>query len=170
MARTRGIHWAHTTHGTWLHGDWRGSWKDGRLIGPDPFLENRMRRRMHHTRVALTEAEQQIVAEAFGQVIAERHHRVLAATIQSTHIHLVFAPLGEPIEEVITRFNRRSAAAVFAARRDAGIDCPRHLWTAGRFPRFIFDDQHLRNAIEYVRKHNTRTGRPRDPYEWIARL
>jgi hypothetical protein len=47
MGQTIGIHWTVTTHGTWLHGDPRGSWKDGRLIGADPLLEQNAVQGMH---------------------------------------------------------------------------------------------------------------------------
>ena len=47
---------------------------------------------------------------------------------------------------------------------------PRHLWTAGKFPVFIFDESHLVNAIEYVRDHNRRVGLPPDPFDWIDAL
>jgi hypothetical protein len=184
MGTTLAIHWAATTHGTWLHGDPRGSWRNGRLIGPDPYLEAECRARMNGTAVVLDSMERSIVAEQFGQVVHERRHQVLAATVQATHIHLVFAPLFEHIDTVVARFKRRSAAAVLARRREsclpakmAGlysrailarrIAVPRSLWTAGKFPVFIFDDFHLINAIEYVRDHNRRIGLPADPFDWI---
>jgi hypothetical protein len=53
-------------------------------------------------------------------------------------------------------------------RRHIHGDVPRSLWTEGQFPVFIFDAEHLRNAIDYVRRHNTQAGRPADPYDWIA--
>ena len=47
---------------------------------------------------------------------------------------------------------------------------PQSLWTAGRFPVFIFNDLHLANAIEYVRDHNRRMGLPPDPFDSIDPL
>jgi hypothetical protein len=55
MARTHGIHWIATTFGTWLHGDPRGSWRNGELIGPDPFCEEAVRRRMTAEAVTLSD-------------------------------------------------------------------------------------------------------------------
>jgi hypothetical protein len=198
MGNTLGVHWAATTHGTWLHGDPRGSWRNGRLIGPDPYLEAESRARMNGDAVLLDAPERGIVAEQFGQIVREQRHRELAATVQATHVHLVLAPLRENIDTVIARFKRRSAAAVLARRRElcnpakmAGLFCqpaetaglnsrailarrsiavPRSLWTAGKFPVYIFDEQHLINAIEYVRDHNRRIGLPADPFDWIEPL
>jgi hypothetical protein len=200
MGNTLGIHWAATTHGTWLHGDPRGSWRNGRLIGPDPYLEAECRARMNSDAVVLNATERSLVASVFGEVVREQRHRVFAATVQAAHVHIVFAPLGEDVKTMIARLKRRSAAKVLARRRDnCGTDqlaepagpysrailarealpigqdgrailVPRSLWTAGRFPVFIFDDRHLVNAIEYVRDHNRRLGLPADPFDWIDPL
>jgi REP element-mobilizing transposase RayT len=197
MGRTLAIHWAATTHGTWLHGDPRGSWREGRLIGADPYLVAETRARMLRGAVMLDAAERSLVADAFGDVVREQGYRVLAATVQATHVHLVLAPVRESLDNVIARFKRRSAGAVLARRREllanenstgtaiqsagtAGLysrailarrhSVPRHLWTAGKFPVFIFDDTHLVNAIEYVRDHNRHLGLPPDPFDWIDAL
>jgi hypothetical protein len=210
MDNTLAIHWAATTHGTWLHGDPRGSWKGGRLIGPDPYLEAEARARMRSDAVVLDATERAIIADVFGAVVREQRHRVFAAAILATHVHLVFAPLRESIDLAVARLKRRSAAAVLARRRElrgapdparmAGLysrpilgrktnsrpilgrktnsrpilgrssTAPRSLWTAGKFPVFIFDELHLANAIEYVRDHNRRIGLPADPFKWIEPL
>jgi REP element-mobilizing transposase RayT len=191
MGSTLAIHWAATTHGTWLHGDVRGSWREGRLIGPDPYLEAECRARMSRDAVKLDAAERAILAEVFGAIVRERRHRVFAATIQRAHVHLILGPLQEDVAKVIARFKYRSAAAVLAKRRQkfvktpnpagtAGLysrpvsgrerTIPRSLWTAGKFPLFIFSEFHLMNAIEYVRDHNRREGLPPDPFDWIEPL
>jgi REP element-mobilizing transposase RayT len=203
MGRTLAIHWAATTYGTWLHGDPRGSWRNGRLIGPDLYLEAAARASMSADAVVLDDIERQLVAESFGSVVREQGHRIHAATVQPTHVHLVLAPLKENLTTVVARLKRRSAAAVLAQRRRwadtdhsparmAGLysrpilgreyaprvvgrnppqlAIPRSLWTAGKFPVFIFDELHVCNAIEYVRDHNRRLGLPPDPFEWLEPL
>jgi hypothetical protein len=168
MDNSLAIHWAVTTHGTWLHGDPRGSWRDGRLIGPDPYLEAECRARMSQNAVLLDAAERAIVAKEFGTIVREQRHRVYAATIQGAHVHLVLAPLRQDVKIVIARLKRRSAAAVLECRRrliasnnpaetaglysrpilgrlqtgqDGRAIClPRSLWTGGQFPVFIFDE------------------------------
>ncbi|MEX0777066.1 MAG: transposase [Phycisphaeraceae bacterium] len=169
MRRTLGIHWIATTHGTWLHGDVRGSWSNGRLVGPDPFLEEAIAARMTHDAVVLSATEVISVAVEMGSTIREHGHRVCAATIQPMHVHIVFAPLPEDVKTTIARLKKRTADLVLGVRRKMGDD-REHLWTQGQFPVFIFDEDHLRNAIEYVRRHNVRIGRPADPYEWIDPL
>ncbi len=121
--------------------------------------------------VVLSEPERTIVARIFGQVIRERQHRVFAATIQAAHVHILFAPLREDLTRVVARLKRRSAAAVLARRRQSSRQpVGRSLWTAGKFPVFVFDERHLCNAIEYVRDHNRRAALPPDPFDWIAPL
>ncbi len=169
MPNTLGIHWIATTHGSWLHGDVRGSWRDGRLIGPDPFLHDAIRKRMTHDTVVLSQAEVVCIASSMGQTIQEQGHRVYAATFHHTHLHIVFAPLPEDIGTTIARLKKRSADLILRVRRNRGDD-RRHVWTKGRFPVFIFDEGHMHNAIEYVRRHNTRAGLQPDPYDWIHPL
>ncbi len=143
---------------------------------------------MSHDAVLLDAAERVIVASAIGKIVRECHDRVFAATIQASHVHLVFAPLNEEIKTVITRFKYRSAAAVLQRRRElesmirpaetvglysravSARRVPKSLWTARRFPVFIFNDVHLGNAIEYVRDYNRRIGLAADPYDWIDPL
>jgi hypothetical protein len=171
MSQTIGIHWIVTTHGTWLHGDPRGSWRNGRLIGPDPFLESMIRSRLTHGTVVLSEAETILAAQSFGETINEHHHRAFAATVQATHSHLVLAPTDADIKTVIARLKRRSASAVLTHRRsNAVVPIPRSLWTEGQFFTYIFEEAHLVNVIEYVRDHNRRAGLPPNPYEWIDPL
>jgi hypothetical protein len=119
--------------------------------------------------------------------VKERRHPVFAATVQSMHLHLVFGPLNEDVKNVVARLKRRASMEVLDHRRKllnssailAGrqpdqdgqtISVPRTVWTAGRFPVFIFSESHLVNAIEYVRDHNRRIGLAADPYEWISPL
>lgn len=168
MARTIGIHWITSTFGTWLHGDPRGSWRDGKLIGPDPFLEEAVRGRMTRDAVVLSDFEMELAATTFGALIQERRWPVYAATIQPTHVHLVFAPPADPIKTVIAALKYRSAAAVLKLRRTMLREAPRSLWTEGQFPVFIEHEEHLLNAIEYVRRHNRRFDRADDPYPWIT--
>ena len=101
MANTLAIHWAATTHGTWLHGDPRGSWRDGRLIGADPYVEAEARARLSDAAVVLNAESRTTVAAAFGEIIREHNYRALAATVQATHVHLVLAPLPDDIKTVM---------------------------------------------------------------------
>jgi len=170
MDTTLGIHWAITTYGTWLHGNSHGSWREGRLIDADPFLEASAQAAMNHQAVVLDEHERSLVAEAIGNTVRENRYRVLAATIQGSHLHLVFAPLPTDVKRVVAQLKYRSAVAVLADRRHCQRPTPRSLWTRGQFPVFIFGEKHLANAVEYVRDHNRRVGLSPDPFEWIEPL
>ena len=112
MANTLAIHWPATTYGTWLHGNPRGSWRNGRSIGPDPRLEAESQACMAANAIVLDDAERKLVALAFGELVGERSYRIFAATIQPTHVHLIIAPLRENLDDVIARFKRRASMAV----------------------------------------------------------
>jgi REP element-mobilizing transposase RayT len=128
---------------------------------------------MNGKAVVLNNEQRTLVSAAFGEVIREHNYRALAATVQRTHVHIVFAPLPDDVKIVIARLKRRStmrvnelySPAILTGRSPAGS-----LWTGGRFPIFVFDEEHLANAIEYVRDHNRRIGLPPDPFDWIKPL
>ena len=139
MSKTLAIHWTATTHGTWLHGDRRGSWRSGKLIGADSRLECESRARMNWDATRLDAAERQSVAAAFGEALAQHQQRAFAAMVQATHVHIVLAPLQEDIRKVIARLKRRATMAVhsnspaiLAGAPHTGPD-GRTIWTAGRF-------------------------------------
>jgi hypothetical protein len=163
MSQTRGLHWIVTTHGTWLHGDPRGSWHRGRLIGPDPFLEQSTRSRMTADAVVLDVIEQQLVAATFGTVVAQHSLITYSATIHATHAHVVFAPFEIAVEQLVATLKYRSARAVKQHRLQLGQATSRSVWTKGQFVRYLLDDEHVYNAIEYVRQHNVRANRPVAP-------
>jgi len=117
MSTTLGIHWAITTYGTWLHGNSHGSWHEGRLVDSDPYLEAAAKAAMNHQAVVLNQHERTLVAKAIGNAVLENQYRILAATIQGAHLHLVFAPLRTDVKRVIAQLKYRSAVAVLADRR-----------------------------------------------------
>jgi REP element-mobilizing transposase RayT len=170
MGTTVGIHWIATTHGSWLHGDPRGSWRDGVLIGPDPLLHDRSLQSMTHGAVILNDAEIGLVAEAFGDVVRERRLIAYAATVQRTHAHLVLAPTALDVKTIVAQLKRRSASRVLGERRRRGVPTPRSLWTAGPFVRFLFDREHLVNAVDYARRHDTGSDGWVEPYDWVTSL
>jgi REP element-mobilizing transposase RayT len=111
-----------------------------------------------------------LVATAFGESVIEKNWPVLAATVHPTHTHVVFATLADPIQRVIATLKSRSARRVLALRRQMRCTVGRSLWTEGQFAVFIYSERHLQNAIEYVRRHNDRIGRPQDAYPWVQSL
>ncbi len=157
MTQLLGIHWIATTYGTWLHGDLRGSWYQGNLIDPDPFLESAIRLRMTHHAVVLSAEECDLVADTIRKICEEQNHSVLTMAIEPTHVHVLFAPMDEPIKVVVARLKRRSATAVLHRRRlgsgQDGRAIAKSLWSAGRFIVYIDDDVRLQNAMEYVERH-----------------
>lgn len=158
MQHLLGIHWIATTHGTWLHGDPRGSWHQGKLIGPDPFLESAIQRRMTRDAVVLSDEECNLVTETIQKICADQDHTIITMAVEPTHTHVLFAPMKEPIKTVVARLKRGASMAVLHSRRaasdqDGRAMVPRSLWTARRFVVFIDDPQHLKNSMGYVERH-----------------
>jgi len=153
MSHLLAIHWIATTHGTWLHGDPRGSWHQGKRIGPDPLLESTIRRRMTRDAIVLSQEECNLVAQTIRKVCCERDHTILTMAVEPTHTHVLFAPLEEPLKTVVARLKRKASMEVWAARRKQGLQVPHTMWTKGRYVVLIDDPQHLQNTLEYIERH-----------------
>lgn len=169
MGKALGIHWIVTTHGTWLHGDPRGSWRNGKLIGPDLFIEQAVREQMRDGAIVLSDEERGIVAGVFGDAVVDNDWLIYAVTIQATHAHVVFGALREPIERVIAMMKYRSAKRVMADRRARGIEVGRSLWGEGRYCVYVDDVQQMRNTIAYVEQHDQGDGKGKG-YDWVKRF
>ena len=151
-----GIHWTASTYGTWLHGDARGSWYQGRLIVGDRPLRMASQSSMKHGAVQRSAEERLLVEHTIRTVSTEFGHTLLALTVQSTHVHVVFSPLAEPIKTVVARLKRRTSMEVLQRRRQRGaVDIARSIWSAKRFLVFVTEERHLQHTIAYVERHNT---------------
>ena len=154
MLPTLAIHWIATTHGTWLHGDPRGSWHAGQLIGPDSSLESDTRDHMTHNGVVFSDDERKVVEHELRGTCTELKHEILALTIQATHVHLLLAPMVERIKTVVARLKRRASMEVLHQRRQTDDQAvPRTLWTAKRYIVFLNDEAHVKNTIAYIDRH-----------------
>ncbi len=153
MAQLLGIHWVTTTRGTWLHGDPRGSWCQGKLIGPDPFLESAIRRRRRRDAVVLSPEECDKVAETIHTVCRQHEHKVLSIVVEPTHTHVLLSPVSESITRVVARLKRQTTMVVRREREQRGCLMPEGLWSRGRFIVYIDDPRHLENTMAYIERH-----------------
>ena len=153
MSQLLGIHWIATTHGTWLHGDPRGSWRQGKLIGPDPFLETAIRRRMTKDAVVLSHEECERVTETIRTICEQQGHEILTVAVEPTHTHVLLAPAAESMTNVVARLKRQATMVVRREREKRACSLPQGLWSRGRFVVYIDDPQHLDNTTAYIERH-----------------
>ena len=148
-----------TTYGTWLRGDMRGWVDQGRVLPPNPPLEAADRRRMKYPLFLFSEQDLPKVGGWIGQSLRERLDlRILAMTVQTWHVHLVIAATEHPKSKIVK-------CAKDAVRW--GLRPGQPIWTDGYDKRFSFDDDSVRNRMEYVERHNVASGLPPKPWDFI---
>jgi hypothetical protein len=148
-----------TTYGTWLRGDVRGWIDDGRVMPPNPQLEDDDRRRMKHPVFTFGPADLVDVGSYIGESLIERLQvRIFALTVQTWHAHIVIGP------------TRVDLARIVKCAKDAvrwGLRPGRPIWTDGYDRRFCFDERAMWNRVEYVERHNIALGLPARPWPFI---
>jgi len=136
--------WA--TYGSWLQGDKRGYVRKGKVLGGSEGLERANKRMLGGGAVKLNRAEREIIKKgmlAEGDRIGER---LLAVSVQSSHLHVVIAAGGKAVGKVVSL----KCAAYYERQRDS---VGRRLWARGYDKRLCFDEQSLVNRIRYVERH-----------------
>src|SRR5262245_12269003 len=102
MGRTLATMITMTTYGTWLRGDSRPWVDDGVIYPPDPILQANDQERMAHSEYRFAVPDFLQVGQWIGEsLIARKHQRMLAMTVQSWHVHIVICATNVPIADVV---------------------------------------------------------------------
>ena len=100
MSRTIGCHLVFSAYGLWLPGDERGHWSTAwdeqiGLIEPhtlhsgDPVRKRMAAERMNHPTVVFSPQMIGVSADAIGRCAAGSDWSIVAASVESTHTHLM---------------------------------------------------------------------------------
>ena len=181
MPRTCAIHVVWTTYGTWLPGDARGHWSPlldfyGRLKRAghqlnlaDPETHRHARSIMKEPAKRLTGNDSQVVAGEIGRQLSPgmpgAMWKIHAATIEPTHVHLLFGRLRDDIGTVVGRLKSRTSSVLLKQTTNVGRS---RIWTAGYWKVFIFDESVIPIVIQYIQEHNLRRRQPAAPFDWIT--
>ncbi|MCC6123571.1 MAG: hypothetical protein IT426_01275 [Pirellulales bacterium] len=159
MNQTLAIMFTMTTYGTWLRGDKRGWIDKGRLLPPNPELEDADRKRLKHPVFLFDPEQYRNVGRWIGHSFKERLDlSIFSLSVQSWHVHLLTAASEYPIEKIVK-------CAKDSVRW--GLRPGRPIWTEHYDKRFCFDEESIWNRIEYVERHNTEIGLPAKPWDFI---
>ncbi|MEM6552308.1 MAG: transposase [Planctomycetota bacterium] len=174
MANTMGYHIVLAGYGLWLPGDSRGSWSTAwdeqigfhhphRLNPGDPVRQRMARERMKHPPARLTSAMSQQVITTIGKCEASSSWRIVAASVEPSHTHLLVTYSERAIDNTVKWIKDRCTKAIHLHTDHSGP-----VWCEGRWRSYIFDDMTWTNTTDYIRRHNLRRGEPADPYPWIT--
>jgi REP element-mobilizing transposase RayT len=176
MPNTLGYHYVKTTYGMWLPGDARGHWSSNwdAMIGfHDPHQLNdgdaaRQRlasARMKHAPVRLTHEMMILVEREIARCQSESEWHIVAASIEPTHMHLLFEHFDSPIEKTTTWIAQRITKAIHS---EADHEGP--VWAKGSWCNHIFDESHWNNTVRYIEQHNNRRGEGPRPYSFLRKV
>ena len=132
-------------YGTHLHGDERGSWKNGAAHEPHAAYQQAMRDLMTQAPFVLTHQTRPLALDALVALAARREWQLLAAHVRSTHVHLV---LVAPVPA-----SRALVACKTAATRTLNLadgDHERKRWSRGGSTRHLRTPAAVTFAIHYV--------------------
>ncbi len=135
------------TYGTWLPGDARGwvEYQHGWKL-PDPVREFEAAARMKEDACRLTKDQRTAVEQQIRETCRHRGWDLYAANCRSNHVHVVVSAAGIRPKKI------RTDLKAWATRRlIQEFDRGRKNWWAERGSiRFLFDEDRLDKAIEYV--------------------
>lgn len=137
-----------TTYGTWLQGDNRRYVKNGETLPPNKKLATANMRAITKAPVRLSFNQRQIAEEAIRQKAIYLGQKIYALAVCSNHVHLVAEYIPRPIGIVVQRYK---SCAVRALRK---IGIQGRIWTTGFDKRFCFNENILRQKIDYVNAHH----------------
>ena len=132
-------------YGTHLHGDPRGSWKNGNPHEPHAASEQAMRDLMPQPPFFLTAETRPIVLGALVDLAGHRDWHLLAAHVRTSHVHLVLVS-NVPADRALVACK----AAATKALNHADSDTLRKRWFRGGSTRGLRTPAAVTAAVHYV--------------------
>jgi REP element-mobilizing transposase RayT len=117
--------------------------------------------RIQHERIWFKEAHRQVIAQAFGEVTAERGYTVWACAILSNHAHMVVRTHRDRAEMIWSKFAER---AVEALHRQNLVPHDHPIWSHRPYKVFLRSNNDVIGRINYVDENPIKEGLP--PQAW----
>ena len=139
-------------HGTWLHGDERGSVdRFHNQYGTPCFPSNQARlnqnnRRLNHAPVTLTSEQRHTVEEAIRETCDVRKWTLKAVNARTNHVHTVVSALVRP--ELV--LNALKANATRQMRQTTQWPAAFSPWSDSGSKRYVWTELGVERAIDYV--------------------
>jgi REP element-mobilizing transposase RayT len=174
VPQTIGYHLVKTTYGTWLPGDERGHWSsifdpvtwrfiEHRKLHPgQPARKEFSHESMKYAPFHITADVSKVVEETLMRCQAESDWKIIAGTIEATHLHLLITYTGRSIDQTARWLSSRLTTDI---HQNVNYNGP--VWTSGKWAESITDERHWQNLILYVEQHNIRRGLEPRPYRFL---
>ena len=143
-----------STYGTWLPGDARGwvEYRHGFQL-PDPILELECAARMTEDACRLAPHQRQRVGDQIAETCEKKRWVLHAVNCRSNHVHVVLSSMAHPktIREQLKAWCTRRLNEQEVERGIPAQERRSNWWTERGSIRWIFCEEDLAAAIEYVR-------------------
>lgn len=173
MHRTLGYHIVISGYGLWLPGDERGHWSEAwdeefgfiephKLNPGDPVRKRMAEERQKHQPVRLDAKMQSVVIETIERCGSESAWRIAAASIESTHTHLLVTYSERNIDNTVKWLKDQITKRIHRETPHIGP-----VWCKGSWRSYIFEDEVWFNTQAYIQRHNERRGESPRPYPFV---
>lgn len=174
MGQTIGYHIVISGYGLWLPGDCRGHWSDAwdeelgfcepHMLHPgDPIRKRMSEERMTHPPVKLSPEMQNRVATTIGTCQATSDWRVAAASVETTHTHLLLTYTTRNIDNTVKWLKDQITKSIHSETEHQGP-----VWCKGKWCSFVYDETVWHNTHRYIERHNERRGVSARPYSFLT--
>ena len=119
--------------------------------------------RMTYQPVWLDDGMISSVIEAIGQCAAVSDWTVVAASVESTHTHMLLTYTHRTIDNTVKWIKDQATKAIHRVTTHTGP-----VWCKGKWRSFVFDDHVWSNTKTYIERHNLRRCESARPYSFIA--
>src|SRR5262249_47018942 len=155
-----GYHIVISGYGLWLPGDARGHWSEAwdadvgfvephTLHAGDPVRMRMAEERRKHPPVKLNAHMQGMVAGVIEHAQAESDWRVAAASVETTHTHMLLTYTERDIDHTVKWIKDLTTKAIHKQTSHSGP-----VWCKGRWRSFVYDVDVWQNMRRYIERHN----------------
>ena len=139
-----------TVRGSWRHGDIRGSWqRHGRFVAPGTQVYAEPNRQPPHF---FSGEEQRVVAEAIREQCGIKKWTLHDMSVRRSHNHVVVSAVDVTPETVLKLMKTKATQRL---RQHGFVKSDEKIWTQHGSTRYLFNDQSLVTACDYVRNHES---------------
>lgn len=137
-----------TTYGTWLPGDERNWFRSGSGIqGPDLARQFEAALCMKDDAVVLNGEQRLLIERTIADHCRIRHWLLHAVNCRTNHVHVVVTAVKVPLETPREQFK-----SWCTRRLREQFNLAQTIWTERGWDEYVDGDDHLLNAIRYVRE------------------
>lgn len=110
---------------------------------------------LQHTKFWLDEPKRQLIASAFGEVIAERNYTIWAYAILSNHAHMI---VRRHRDDALTMWEQLANGAGQRLRKDASVADNHPVWSERPYKVFLHTPEAVCSCIRYIAENPGKEG------------